>query len=87
MASSTDISNSSAFPATRRRSSGGTFRWVFSWLVPVIVVANLPARMLVHSGEPVGPLLGRAAVAALTALVAGRLFWRTALRRYSSASS
>ena len=65
----------------------GAFRWILSWLVPVIVVANLPARMLVHPGEPVFPLLGRAAVAALTALVGGRIFWRVALRRYSSASS
>ncbi len=65
----------------------GTFRWIFSWLVPVIVVANLPARMLIHPGEPVLPLLGRAAVAALTALAGGRLFWGFALRRYRSASS
>lgn len=65
----------------------GAFRWVFTWLVPVVVVANLPARMLVRPDENVPLLLGRAALAALTALAGSRLFWRLALRRYASASS
>ena len=65
----------------------GVFRWVFTWLIPVIVVASLPAQMLVRPGENVPLLLGRAALAALTALIGGRLFWRLALRRYASASS
>ena len=52
---------------------------VVGYVAPVLIGGDgLPA---------VGPLRGRAVVAALTALVAGRLFWRVALRRYSSASS
>ena len=29
------------------------FRWVFGWIVPVIIVANIPARLLIKSiGQP-----------------------------------
>lgn len=66
---------------------GGAFRWTFTWLIPVIVVANFPARILVRtSAQPYGLVLELLGVSAL-AVGLSRLFWVFALRRYSSASS
>jgi ABC-2 type transport system permease protein len=66
---------------------GGIFRLIFTWLIPVIVVANAPARILARASEqPLWPLLQLAQVTVL-AFVLSRLFWGLALRRYSSASS
>lgn len=63
------------------------FRWFFSWLVPVIIVANIPARVLIKSlGQP-GWLMLHLVAAASLAFWFARLFWHFALRRYSSASS
>ncbi len=66
---------------------GGLFKFVFTWLIPVIVVANSPARILARASvQPLGLILQLAVVSALS-LTLSRLFWRRALRRYSSASS
>lgn len=79
-----NLVNVSRYPETIFR---GAFRVVFTWLVPVILVANLPARMLIRPEESSPFLLARAAVAAVTALTLSRCFWKVALRRYASASS
>jgi len=63
------------------------FRFIFSWLVPVIIVANIPARLLIEPFEEPTWLVVQLVVAALGALILSRVFWRFALRRYSSASS
>ena len=65
----------------------GTFRFIFSYLIPVIIVANIPARLLTRALE--SPLDGivQLAGASLLVLFGTRLFWLFALRRYSSASS
>lgn len=65
----------------------GAFKFIFSWIVPVIVVANVPARTLARGFE--NPWPGILHLLAVTALIAGatRAFWFFALRRYSSASS
>jgi ABC-2 type transport system permease protein len=65
----------------------GLFKFIFSWLIPVIVVSNVPTRILIRAAENPLPLLLQLAAAALIVTVATRLFWRTALRRYASASS
>ena len=66
---------------------GGVFKLIFTWLIPVIVVANAPARILARASEqPLGPMLQLVAVCGLS-LVLSRFFWLFALRRYSSASS
>jgi ABC-2 type transport system permease protein len=65
----------------------GIFRFVFSWIVPVIVVANIPARLLGGIFEAPLPLLAHLAGAAALAAGFTRAFWHFALRRYSSASS
>lgn len=64
------------------------FKFVFSWIIPVILVANVPARVLVRVGngslwEPLLELTG----AALIALTLSRALWKLALSRYTSASS
>jgi len=65
----------------------GVFRFVFSWIVPVIVVANIPARLLGRIFEAPLPLLAHLAGAAALSVGLSRAFWHFALRRYSSASS
>jgi ABC-2 type transport system permease protein len=65
----------------------GLFRFVFSWIVPVIVVANIPARLLGRIFESPLPLLAHLAGAAALAVALSRTFWHFALKRYSSASS
>jgi len=65
----------------------GIFRFVFSWIIPVIVVANIPARLLGRIFDAPLPLLAHLAGAAALAVGLTRAFWHFALRRYSSASS
>lgn len=65
----------------------GVFRFVFSWIIPVIVVANVPARLLGGIFDAPMPLLAHLAGAAALAAGLSRVFWHFALRRYSSASS
>jgi len=65
----------------------GVFRFVFSWIIPVIVVANIPARLLGRALDPAPELLAHLAGAAVLAVALSRAFWHFALRRYSSASS
>ncbi|HEY5895429.1 MAG TPA: ABC-2 family transporter protein [Chthoniobacterales bacterium] len=64
----------------------GIFRFTFSWLIPIIIVANTPARVLFGLGET-GWRLVHLALAATLVVVLSRIFWLWALRRYSSASS
>jgi len=65
----------------------GLFKLVFSWLIPVIIVANIPARLLIHAAENPWPTLLQLSAATLFMVGATRLLWNAALRRYSSASS
>ena len=65
----------------------GAFKLVFSWLIPVIIVANIPARLLIHATENPWPLMLELLAATLFMLGATRLLWNSALSRYSSASS
>ena len=64
----------------------GPFRAIFSYLIPVIIVANTPARVLMNL-DSTPWLFAQLAIASCTVLILSRLFWKTALRRYSSASS
>ena len=63
------------------------FRFIFGWIVPVIIVANIPARLLVKPLDNPMCLMFHLTIAGSAALLISRLFWRFALRRYSSASS
>jgi viologen exporter family transport system permease protein len=63
------------------------FRFIFGWIIPVVVVANIPARLLVKSMQQPGRLMLHLIVASLIVSWLARSFWRFALRHYSSASS
>ena len=65
----------------------GAFKFVFSWLIPVIVVTNIPTRLLIRATDSPGWLILQLALAAALVTAATRLFWLAALKRYSSASS
>lgn len=63
------------------------FRWIFGWIIPVVIVANIPARLLIKSlGQP-GWLIFHLVAAGTIAALLSRAFWRWALQHYSSASS
>ena len=63
------------------------FRMIFGWIIPVVIVANIPARLLIKSfGQP-GWLMVHLVVASTIIFCLSRAFWRFALGRYSSASS
>ena len=64
----------------------GVFKAVFTFAIPMILVSNVPARVLTEkldSPAPVLLLLGMAGVCAFVS----ELGWRASLRRYTSASS
>ena len=63
------------------------FRFIFGWIIPVVIVANIPARLLIKSlGQP-GKLMLQLVIASTIIFCLSRAFWLFALRRYSSASS
>jgi len=64
----------------------GLFKAVFTFVLPMLLVSNVPVKMLVDKlSSPLEMLL----LLALAALIcaASELLWRIALRRYTSASS
>jgi ABC-type uncharacterized transport system permease subunit len=63
------------------------FRLVFGWLIPVVIVANKPARLLIKSLGAPAWLMFHLVVAGSVAALISRAFWHWALRHYSSASS
>jgi ABC-2 type transport system permease protein len=63
------------------------FRMIFGWVIPVVIVANIPARLLIKSlGQPAW-LMFHLVIASSIVFFLSRGFWRFALRHYSSASS
>ena len=66
---------------------GGLFRLIFTWLIPVVVVANSPARILARASEQPLGLIAQLLFVSLLAVGLSRWFWTNALRRYSSAST
>src|SRR5438874_7531223 len=63
------------------------FRFVFGWIIPVVIIANIPARLLIKSfGQP-GQLMLHLVIASTVIFWLSRVFLRFALRHYSSASS
>ncbi len=63
------------------------FRFIFGWIIPVIIVANIPARLLIKPLSDPLWLMFHLMIAGGLALVISRTFWNFALQRYSSASS
>src|SRR5213083_2350952 len=63
------------------------FRLIFGWVIPVVIIANIPARLLIKSlGQPF-PLMLHLVLASSVVFWLSRVFWKFALRHYSSASS
>jgi len=64
---------------------GGIFRSVFTFVLPVLLISNVPVRLLTErlTGASVWLLVGMAIVCAL----ASEWVWRLSVRRYRSASS
>ena len=65
----------------------GVFRFIFTWLVPVMLVSNVPAKILARPFESPWAGLATLATATIIVLTATRVLWVFALRRYGSASS
>jgi ABC-2 type transport system permease protein len=67
------------------RSWAAPLGWTFTFLIPVMLIVNVPARTMVRGLEP-GFALFTGATAVVLFLLSRR-FFRLALRRYRSASS
>jgi ABC-2 type transport system permease protein len=86
------ITNFSRYPMEIYEGRWGTpLRHVFTFLIPVLVVVNVPARILVRPLSPQSPgdwlLPGFALLATAASLGASRWVFQRALRSYRSASS
>lgn len=65
----------------------GVFRFIFTWLMPIILVSNVPAKILARPFESPWMGLATLSIATIFILVATRALWLAGLRRYGSASS
>ena len=65
---------------------GGWFKAVFTFGVPMLLVSNVPVRVLAHKLESPRPLLLLLLMSAACFLVS-EWGWRASVRRYTSASS
>lgn len=86
------ITNFSRYPMEIYSGRYGTpLRWFFSFIIPVLIVVNVPARLLVRSLHPQTltewGLPAFALVATAVSLVASRWVFNRALASYRSASS
>ncbi|MFO0967639.1 MAG: ABC-2 family transporter protein [Gemmataceae bacterium] len=59
--------------------------WIFSFVIPIMLVTNVPARVMLRAIEP--GMLAYVAGATIVVLWASRRFFKYALLRYRSASS
>jgi len=83
------ITNFSRYPAEIYAGPwGGPLRTVCTFVVPILLVVNIPARVLAKplTGGAWWPVAGMV-VAALAALAVSRLFFQAALAKYRSACS
>jgi len=84
------ITNFSRYPMEIYSGSfaGSALRNVFTWVVPVLVAINVPARLLAWPLQDQNwPLVGFALVATAGSVVASRWIFQRALLSYRSASS
>ncbi len=83
------ITNFSRYPMEIYNGAFGTpLRHVFTFVIPMLVVVNVPARLLAKPlSAEYAYLAAFAAVATVVGLVASRWIFQRALRSYRSASS
>ncbi|HLP76162.1 MAG TPA: ABC-2 family transporter protein [Candidatus Paceibacterota bacterium] len=63
----------------------GVFRAVFTFALPMLLVSNVPVRLIVNKFSP--GMAGLLIVMALVCAAVSELGWRASIRRYTSASS
>jgi ABC-2 type transport system permease protein len=83
------ITNFSRYPMEIYRGQIGTpLQWVFTFVIPILLVVNVPARLLAKPLSPDNwPLAGFALAATLASIVVSRWIFHRALGSYRSASS
>ncbi len=83
------ITNFSRYPMEIYQGTIGTpLRQAFTFVIPILVVVNVPARILAQPLEAQNwPLAGFAIVVTVASLVGSRLLFTWALKSYRSASS
>jgi ABC-2 type transport system permease protein len=83
------ITNFSRYPMEIYRGPIGTpLRLAFTFVVPVLIVVNVPARLLAKPLDPDNwPLAAFALLATLASLLVSRAIFKRALQSYRSASS
>ena len=64
----------------------GPFRIVFTFAIPMLLVSNVPVRLLVNKISSPAPMLLLLAMS-LVCFVVSELGWRFSVKRYTSASS
>ena len=64
----------------------GHFRTLFTFCIPMLLVANVPAKLLATTLENTRPVLWLF-ISVLACFISSEIVWRHALKRYSSASS
>lgn len=73
------------YPSEIYRSWAEPVAWFFSFVVPIMLVTNVPARVMVKSLHP--GFVGITLLATVVVLFVSRRFFQFALTRYRSASS
>ncbi len=68
-----------------RNFAGGVLWFTLVFVIPILLVANLPASVVIRTFEPF--LVAYLVVAAVVLLIVSSLVFRLALRWYRSASS
>jgi ABC-2 type transport system permease protein len=63
----------------------GLFKAVFTFALPMLLVSNVPVRLIVNKFSP--EMAGLLIVMALVCAAVSELGWRASIRRYTSASS
>jgi ABC-2 type transport system permease protein len=64
----------------------GVFKTVFTFVIPMLLVSNVPVRLLVNKMEQPSSMLLLMGMCGLCLLVS-EWGWRQSLKRYTSASS
>jgi len=87
------ITNFSRYPMEIYEGRLGTpLRWFCTYIVPVLIVVNVPAQIIARPISPDGstsvwPLAGFTVIATAASLIASRWVFQASLRSYRSASS
>ena len=64
----------------------GFFKAFFTFAIPMLLVANVPAKLLLNQLQSPGPMLLLAGMGVACFFIS-ELFWRFSLRHYTSASA